>query len=58
MPCNDNDSFYNYCKTLTDPQLANVINREYEAGRQDDYAAAKVVAAERGWRIAKGQRVG
>jgi hypothetical protein len=57
MACTDNDSFYGYAKGLTDVQLANVLMKEWEAGRQEDYNAARIVAGERGWRVSEGKRV-
>ena len=57
MACNDNDNFAGFCKGLTDVQLANVLAKEWGAGRQDDYDAARIEAAGRGWRVSEGKRV-
>jgi len=53
----DNEDFTQYCRQCTDPQLEAVLAKEYQAQRADDYTAAKVAAAERGWTVLSGERV-
>jgi hypothetical protein len=56
-----NEDFRDYCRTLTDAQLENVLWKEWEAGNRDedrllDYQAAKMEAQRRGWDVWRGER--
>lgn len=53
----DDETFFLFCQFATDKQLENIIRKEFEANRANDYAAACRVAAQRGWTVIKGERV-
>lgn len=53
--------FADFCRTLTDLQLENVLQDEYIASRTNkkrmaDYRAAKMEAERRGWVVKMGER--
>jgi hypothetical protein len=52
----DND-FVACCRKCTDSQLKNVLIDEYSAFNHRDYASACIAAAERGWRMHRGERI-
>ena len=57
------NSFYTYCRTLTDSQLEHVLKKEWDASRHNesreaDYDGAEREAERRGWSVARGERVG
>ena len=52
-----NDDFVNYCKTLSDRQLENVLKKEYDAFEHRDYPSALSAAHQRGWTVINGVRV-
>lgn len=54
---NLDESFIQYCRTLTDQQLESVLQKEWAAYEHRDYASARVAAAERGWVVEDGERI-
>jgi len=50
------ESFVQYCRTLTDAQLETVLLQEWHAFEHRDYPSAVVAAGERGWYVKDGQR--
>jgi hypothetical protein len=42
-------SFQLFCQKATDNQLKNILQKEFEAGRHDDYQTAREAALSRGW---------
>jgi DNA helicase HerA-like ATPase len=42
-------SFQLFCQKATDNQLKNILKKEFEADRPDDYAIAREAALRRGW---------
>ena len=45
-----------YCRGLTDAQLEFVLDKEWNRYQHGDYDAARIAAAERGWRVQNGKR--
>lgn len=57
-----NGDFLGYCRTLTDPQLENVLEKEWEGSKRDpdrksDYEDAEREAERRGWSVSRGRRL-
>jgi hypothetical protein len=52
------EDFVEYCRQCTDEQLKHVLKKEWDAFGHRDYTSARIAAAERGWRVDKGERVG
>lgn len=50
------EDFVQYCRTLTDAQLENVLLKEWQAHDHRDYSSAVVAAGERGWFVKDGER--
>lgn len=48
--------FVQYCRTLTDAQLVEVLRNEWQAHDHRDYGSAVVAAGERGWFVKDGER--
>ena len=49
-------SFFEYCKALTDDQLENVLDKEFEASltnpsRKEDFEVARTYAEGKGWSV-------
>lgn len=51
------EDFVQYCRQCTDQQLEEVLRFEYGRYRHGDYTNARIAAAERGWRVHKGERI-
>lgn len=51
------NDFELFCRNATDRQLENIIKKEWDAGRLDDYRAAKREAKRRGWEVNRGERI-
>ena len=49
--------FVAYCEGLSDRQLENVLQAEWQAHGHRDYPSAELAAAKRGWTCKKGERV-
>jgi hypothetical protein len=50
------EDFVQYCRTLTDDQLVEVLRKEWAAHGHRDYGSAVVAAGERGWYVKDGER--
>lgn len=50
------EDFVQYCRTLTDAQLEEVLRKEWAAFEHRDYPSAVVAAGERGWYVKDGER--
>lgn len=48
--------FIAFCQLATDAQLENILRKEFQATRTEDYAGACLVASQRGWVVNKGER--
>ena len=51
------NSFRDYCRSLTDAQLEDVLQKEWDAQRDPDYMGAVIEAASRGWEVQDGKRI-